>query len=61
MLAAALAALECEGLKVAAAAPVLLTEPVGPSLRRYANGAAVVETRLERLMGYGKFKEAQER
>ena len=30
-----------------AAAPVLLTEPIGPSLRRYANSAAVVETALE--------------
>jgi 2-amino-4-hydroxy-6-hydroxymethyldihydropteridine diphosphokinase len=33
-------------MKVLAASPVLLTDPVGPSLRRYANGAAVVETRL---------------
>jgi len=32
---------------VLAAAPVLLTEPIGPSLRRYANSAAVVETALE--------------
>lgn len=34
-------------MKVLEAAPVLLTDPVGPSLRRYANSAAVVETRLE--------------
>ena len=30
-----------------AVAPVLLTDPVGPSLRRYANSAALVETTLE--------------
>ena len=29
-----------------AVAPVLLTDPVGPSLRRYANSAALVETTL---------------
>ena len=29
-----------------AVAPVLTTEPVGPSLRRYANSAAVIETDL---------------
>ena len=47
MLAAALAQLEGEGLRVLARAPVILTDPVGPALRRYANSAAVVETRLE--------------
>ena len=47
MLAAALGRLEGEGVRILAAAPVLLTDPVGPSLRRYANSAAVVETSLE--------------
>jgi 2-amino-4-hydroxy-6-hydroxymethyldihydropteridine diphosphokinase len=47
VLAAALARLESEGDEVLDAAPVLLTDPVGPSLRRYANSAAVVETRLD--------------
>lgn len=46
MLAAALERLRQEGIGIAAVAPVLLTDPVGPSLRRYANSAAVVETRL---------------
>ena len=46
MLAAALRALEAEGGQVVRAAPVLLSDPVGPSIRRYANSAAVVETRL---------------
>ena len=47
MLAAALARLDAEGVRVIAAAPVLLTDPVGPSHRRYANSAAMVETGLE--------------
>lgn len=46
MLAAALERLEREGVEVRAVAPVIRTEPVGPSLRRYANSAAVVETAL---------------
>lgn len=32
-----------------AVSPALLTDPVGPSIRRYANGAAVIETSLEPL------------
>ena len=47
MLAAALERLEADGVKVVAAAPVLLTDPVGPSHRRYCNSAAVVESTLE--------------
>ena len=47
MLAAALARLEDEGVEVAAAGPVLLTDPVGPSSRRYANSAAGIATALE--------------
>ena len=40
-------ALEREGIRVVSAAPVMLTDPIGPSIRRYANGAAVIETALE--------------
>jgi len=47
VLAAALERLGNQGVKVAANAPVLLTDPIGPSLRRYANSAAVVETRFD--------------
>jgi 2-amino-4-hydroxy-6-hydroxymethyldihydropteridine diphosphokinase len=47
VLAAALERLEAEGVRVLAAAPVVETEPVGPSIRRYANSAAVIETALE--------------
>jgi len=32
---------------VLAVAPVLLTDPIGPSRRRYANSAALIETRLD--------------
>lgn len=49
VLAAALARLQSEAVRVVAAAPVLLTDPVGPSHRRYANSAAVVESGLEPL------------
>jgi 2-amino-4-hydroxy-6-hydroxymethyldihydropteridine diphosphokinase len=44
---AALKRLVDDGVEVLAAAPALHTPPVGPSLRRYANSAAVIETALE--------------
>jgi 2-amino-4-hydroxy-6-hydroxymethyldihydropteridine diphosphokinase len=47
VLAAALERLEAEGVRVIAAAPAIETAPVGPSIRRYANSAAVIETALE--------------
>ena len=47
VLAAALERLKAEGLRVVAAAPPIETDPIGPSIRRYANSAAVIETRLE--------------
>lgn len=43
---AALTALDANGIRVLAAAPVLASAPIGPSRRRYANGAALVETDL---------------
>lgn len=46
VLAAALRALEGEGVRIVAAARAVETAPIGPSLRRYANGAAVLETDL---------------
>ena len=42
VLGAALAALEAAGLELESASPVIATAPLGPSLRRYANAAAVV-------------------
>jgi 2-amino-4-hydroxy-6-hydroxymethyldihydropteridine diphosphokinase len=47
VLAAALERLGDHGVKVREAAPVLLTDPIGPSLRRYVNSAAVVEAPLD--------------
>jgi 2-amino-4-hydroxy-6-hydroxymethyldihydropteridine diphosphokinase len=47
VLAAALERLGGEGVRIAAASPVVETDPIGPSLRRYANSAALVETVLE--------------
>ena len=46
VLAAALAALEQEGVRVMAAAPAMQSPPLGPSKRRYANSAAVIESDL---------------
>jgi 2-amino-4-hydroxy-6-hydroxymethyldihydropteridine diphosphokinase len=46
VLTAALERLEAEGLKIIAAAPPIVTDPIGPSIRRYANSAALVETAL---------------
>lgn len=43
VIAAALAALERAGVRVVAASPVLASRPLGPSLRTYANAAALVE------------------
>lgn len=47
VLAAALERLAAEGVWVIAAAPVVETDPIGPSIRRYANSAAVIETALD--------------
>ena len=46
VLQAALAAMEEAGITVRKVSPTVLTAPIGPSLRRYANGAALIETRL---------------
>lgn len=61
VLRAALAALEQEGLSVLAAAPVITTAPLGPSRRRYANGAALVETLLEPDALLALFKRVERR
>ena len=46
VLAAALRKLEKRDITVKAVSPTITSDPVGPSSRRYANGAAVVKTRL---------------
>lgn len=47
VLVAALTALAKEGVTIGKVAPVHVTEPIGPSLRRYANSAALIETPLD--------------
>ena len=47
ILQAAVTAMEAAGLVVERVAPVLSSAPLGPSRRRYANGAALVATRLD--------------
>lgn len=47
VLAAALDALAAQGIAVLAVAPVLQSAPLGPSKRRYANGAALIESDLD--------------
>lgn len=46
VLRAAFKALDSKGLKLKARSPILTTAPLGPSLRRYANAAALVKTEL---------------
>ncbi|GAA0634192.1 hypothetical protein GCM10009424_04970 [Sphingomonas ursincola] len=46
VLGAALLALASEGADVLGIAPVIETPPIGPSQRRYANGAAIIATPL---------------
>lgn len=47
VLAAALAALGEAGIKLKHAGPVIRSAPLGPSRRRYANSAAVVQCKLD--------------
>nr|AIW81356.1 dialkyl PEs hydrolase [uncultured bacterium TB303_p] len=46
VLRAALRALERADIEVIAASPTYMTDPIGPSSRRYANSAAVISTAL---------------
>ena len=46
VLEAALLAIEERGACIKASAPFVETPPIGPSQRRYANGAAIIETAL---------------
>jgi len=47
VLGAALASLEQAGVEIVSAASTIETAPIGPSIRRYANSAAVIETDLD--------------
>jgi len=46
VLIAALAELDSKSVKVLSAARIIRSTPLGPSLRRYANGAALVKSKL---------------
>ena len=46
VLSAALTALDEAPLQLRAASPLVTSRPIGPSIRRYANGAAIIETDL---------------
>jgi len=46
---AAVIALVEQGIEMVRVSPILSTPPVGPSQRRYANGAAIIETTLRPL------------
>ncbi|MCX7284863.1 MAG: 2-amino-4-hydroxy-6-hydroxymethyldihydropteridine diphosphokinase [Novosphingobium sp.] len=47
VLRAALAVLAARDIRLISASPVIRSRPIGPSDREYANGAALVETRLD--------------
>lgn len=49
VLAAALEVLDDGPVRLLAAAPLIASRPIGPSIRSYANGAAIIETALEPL------------
>ncbi len=49
VLRAAITALAGDGLQVIAAAPIIASAPLGPSRRRYANGAVLIATALAPL------------
>ena len=61
VLLAALLALDRQGLKLERAGPLVQSAPLGPSRRRYANGAAVVKTKLQpgAMLAHVKAIEAQ--
>ena len=61
MLRAAFAALDRKGLKLKAASPTMASAPLGPSLRRYANAAALVKTRLAPDELLGRLKAIEQR
>lgn len=46
VVAAALEALNTQGMALLASGPIIDSTPIGPSLRRYANSACVVESEL---------------
>ncbi|MBO9581392.1 MAG: 2-amino-4-hydroxy-6-hydroxymethyldihydropteridine diphosphokinase [Sphingobium sp.] len=58
---AAMAALDLPPFSVVARAPVIVTAPVGPSMRRYANSAAIVASPLAPEDMLGRLQELEAR
>ncbi|HEV7342675.1 MAG TPA: 2-amino-4-hydroxy-6-hydroxymethyldihydropteridine diphosphokinase [Sphingopyxis sp.] len=46
VLMSALAALECDDIEAVDASPIVASDPIGPSRRRYANAVALVASKL---------------
>ena len=61
VLRAALAALEEAGIAIELASPTIPTLPLGPSLRRYANAAAILHTPLAPPALLALFKELEQK
>jgi 2-amino-4-hydroxy-6-hydroxymethyldihydropteridine diphosphokinase len=59
VLSAALRKLGRKGVHVVQVAPAIRSAPLGPSLRQYANTAAIVETRLEPAALLDKLKKVE--
>ncbi len=56
VLAAAIAALECDGFELFASSSVIASAPIGPSQRRFANAALVIATPLTPLDTLARLK-----
>ena len=57
---AALARLQQSGIAIVSSASTIETDPIGPSIRRYANSAAVIETALEPSELLGRLKQIEQ-
>ena len=61
VLRAAFAALDADGLTLIAASPIIQTAPLGPSWRRFANAAAIIETDDDPAMLLKRLKHIERR
>ena len=59
VLLAALLALDRQGLTLERAGPLVRSAPLGPSRRRYANGAALIKTKLKPPAMLGRMKDIE--
>lgn len=61
VLAAALEVLETHGIEIMRVGPTIASAPIGPSLRRYANAAALITCALDPAQLLGPFKAVERR